>query len=96
MHLRLREPNIWYSARLKAEEPSLDITGVTLPGAPTIVAGSNGRVAWGFTNSMVDTSDVVILEPVDGDANRYQTPDGPKQLHRFEEPCARLAPRPKS
>ena len=64
MHLRLREPNIWYRARLKAEDPSLDITGVTLPGAPTIVAGSNGRVAWGFTNSMVDASDVVIRFPI--------------------------------
>ncbi len=85
MHLRLREPNIWYRARLRATEPSLDITGVTLPGAPTIVAGSNGRIAWGFTNSMVDTSDVVILAPADGDANRYRTPEGPKALLRFEE-----------
>jgi len=85
MHLRLREPNIWYRARLKLEDPSLDITGVTLPGAPTIVTGSNGRVAWGFTNSMVDTSDVVILEPAEGDANRYRTPVGPEELHRFEE-----------
>lgn len=85
MHLRLREPNIWYRARLKAEQPALDITGVTLPGAPAVVVGSNGRVAWGFTNSMVDTSDVVILEPVDGDANRYRTPDGPMPLRRFEE-----------
>ncbi len=85
MHLRLREPNIWYRARLKAKEPSLDISGVTLPGAPTIVAGSNGRIAWGFTNSMVDTNDVVVLESVDGDANRYRTPDGPKALRRLEE-----------
>ena len=85
MHLRLREPNIWYRARLKTEEPPLDITGLTLPGAPTIVVGSNGRVAWGFTNSMVDTSDVVILEPADGDVNHYRAPDGPKELHRFEE-----------
>ena len=85
MHLRLREPNIWYRARLKAQDPPLDITGVTLPGAPTVVAGSNGRVAWGFTNAMVDTSDVVILEPADGDATRYRTPEGPKELQRFEQ-----------
>ena len=92
MHLRLREPNIWYRARLIAEETRLDIAGVTLPGAPTIVAGSNGRIAWGFTNSEVDTSDVVILEPANGDANRYLTPDGPKALQRFEERlCATCA-----
>jgi penicillin amidase len=27
------------------------LNGVTLPGAPVLVAGSNGQVAWGFTNS---------------------------------------------
>jgi penicillin G amidase len=52
MHLGLRVPNIWYRARLVLDEgsghPALDITGITLPGAPTIVAGSNGQIAWGF------------------------------------------------
>ena len=68
MHLGLRAPNIWYRVRLiidGSDEPALKITGITLPGAPSIVAGSNGRVAWGFTNSYIDTSDVVVLEPTD-------------------------------
>ncbi|HZI73684.1 MAG TPA: penicillin acylase family protein, partial [Gemmatimonadales bacterium] len=77
MHLGLRVPNIWYRARLVLDDgsgrPTLDITGITLPGAPTIVAGSNGRIAWGFTNSYVDASDVVVLEPVDGNPNLYRT-----------------------
>jgi penicillin amidase len=89
MHLGLRVPNIWYRARLVLEgsdrEPPLDITGVTLPGAPNIVAGSNGTIAWGFTNSYVDTSDVVILEPAGGSAERYRTPEGPKDLKRADE-----------
>ena len=92
MHLGLRVPNIWYRARLVLEDgsgrPALDITGITLPGAPTIVAGSNGRIAWGFTNSYVDTSDVVVLEPVDGNPNLYRTPEGPKELSRVQERCA--------
>ena len=33
------------------------------PGVPAIVAGSNGRVAWGFTNSYGDFQDLVRLEP---------------------------------
>ena len=89
MHLTLRVPNIWYRARLKVDKAlgagAMDITGITLPGAPSIVAGSNGRVAWGFSNSCVDTSDVVVLESPDGDPNRYRTPDGPKELDRVEE-----------
>ena len=93
MHLGLRVPNVWYRARLVLEDgpgrPALDITGITLPGAPTIVAGSNGRIAWGFTNSYVDTSDVVVLEPVDGNPNLYRTPEGPKELSRVQERLCR-------
>ena len=38
------------------------VTGVTLPGLPLVVAGSNGRIAWGFANSYADTADIVIAE----------------------------------
>ena len=59
MHLDLGVPAVWYPARLRvtADAP-LDITGVTLPGTPAVAAGSNGQVAWGFTNSYGDFSDV--------------------------------------
>jgi penicillin amidase len=59
MHLNLRVPNVWYRARLivTGEQP-LELNGVTLPGAPLLVAGSNGYVAWGFTNSYGDWQDV--------------------------------------
>ena len=93
MHLGLRVPNVWYRARLVLEDgsgqPALDITGITLPGAPTLVAGSNGRIAWGFTNSYVDTSDVVVLEPIDGNPNLYRTPEGSKELSRVQERLCR-------
>jgi penicillin amidase len=58
MHLDLGVPAVWYPARLKLSgESALDITGVTLPGTPAVVAGSNGHVAWGFTNSYGDFTD---------------------------------------
>jgi penicillin amidase len=85
MHLGLRVPNTWYRARLIIKEgPSTvqDITGVTLPGTPTVIAGSNGRVTWGFTNAYIDTSDVILLEPVEGQPNSYWTNEGPKELVR--------------
>ncbi|MGH8285443.1 MAG: penicillin acylase family protein, partial [Steroidobacteraceae bacterium] len=63
MHLSSRVPAVWYRARLVVADAdpasSLDLNGVTLPGAPTLVAGSNGRIAWGFTNSYGDWQDVV-------------------------------------
>ncbi|MEE4273883.1 MAG: penicillin acylase family protein [Thermoanaerobaculales bacterium] len=84
MHLGLGIPNTWYRARLlwNDREGGKEITGVTLPGAPTIVAGSNTRVAWGFTNAYGDWTDLVILEPV-GDG--YQTPDGPRDFDVVHE-----------
>ena len=71
MHLALRVPNIWYRASLvwPAAQPSTAnpqpsvnrVTGVTLPGAPLVVAGSNGHIAWGFTNAYADVSDLVTI-----------------------------------
>jgi penicillin amidase len=62
MHLALRVPNIWFRARLryrdaKAPAGTVDMSGFTLPGLPLVVVGSNGHVAWGFTNSYIDTAD---------------------------------------
>ena len=42
--------------------PDARVTGVTLPGTPAVVAGSNGSVAWGFTNAYIDTGDLVEVE----------------------------------
>ncbi len=58
MHLDVGVPAIWYPARLRVSRaPTLDITGVTLPGTPAVAAGSNGGIAWGFTNSYGDFAD---------------------------------------
>jgi penicillin amidase len=68
MHLGLRAPNIWFRARLRYAEPTapdgkVDVAGFTLPGLPAVIVGSNTRVAWGFTNSYIDTADYAWLPP---------------------------------
>jgi len=78
MHLRLRVPNTWYRARLVVTGEGIDVAGVTLPGVPLVVAGSNGHVAWGFTNSYGDFQDLVAVEPEPGMPGRYLTADGPR------------------
>jgi penicillin amidase len=85
MHLGLRVPNTWYRARFVAEGDGVDVTGVTLPGLPAVVAGSNRRVAWGFTNSYGDFQDLVVIEPLPGDAGRYLSPEGPREFERITE-----------
>jgi penicillin amidase len=67
MHLGLRAPNLWFRARLRyadARVPGgrIDANGFTLPGLPALVVGSNGQVAWAFTNSYGDWADW-SLEP---------------------------------
>lgn len=76
MHLGLNTPNIYYRARLRIEGADpLDISGATLPGTPFVIAGSNTRVAWGFTNSYGDYTDAVVLRPGAKDGT-YATPEG--------------------
>ncbi|GAB3091079.1 penicillin acylase family protein [Lysobacter terrae] len=67
MHLGLRAPNIWFRAQLRYRDEHapggrVDIGGFTLPGFPFTVVGSNGHVAWAFTNSYVDTLDWAVQD----------------------------------
>ncbi len=90
MHLGLAVPNIWYRASIVCATPNgtRRVTGITLPGTPAIIAGSNGDVAWAFTNSEVDASDLVLLEFEDTARTRVRTPDGPRVLDRRVEVIA--------
>ncbi len=88
MHLELRVPNVWYRAMFvwpDADGREVRTVGVTLPGTPAMVVGSNTHVAWGFTNTEGDWSDLVVLEPAPKDPDSYLTPEGPKKLQRHGE-----------
>jgi len=52
-------PAVWYENHLVCEA-GFNVTGVTFPGIPYVVAGHNGRVAWGFTNGFADVQDLYI------------------------------------
>ena len=85
MHLSLDVPNIYYQARLVQEgEGARDVTGVTIPGAPFIIAGSNTRMAWGYTNSYGDWSDAVIVQPGERPGT-YRTPQGDRVFDEYVE-----------
>lgn len=62
MHLELMLPNYWYRAKITyCSEKGEDITlsGLTLPGLPATVVGSNGSISWGITNAYASTFDFV-------------------------------------
>ncbi|MBA4138587.1 MAG: penicillin acylase family protein [Opitutus sp.] len=86
MHLGLSVPQVWYRAELNwtdANGATQRVVGVTLPGAPTIAVGSNGAIAWGFTNSYVDTTDVVVIETY-ADL-QYRSPAGWRDIEERAE-----------
>ncbi len=83
MHLGLSVPNIWYRAALRYGD--VEISGVTLPGAPGVVAGSNGHVAWGLTNIGGDFLDLVRLELNPQKPDEYRTHAGWKRFEVVNE-----------
>ncbi|WP_180816958.1 penicillin acylase family protein [Arsenophonus endosymbiont of Aphis craccivora] len=68
MHLELMLPNYWYRAKItyctdKGE--NITLAGLTLPGLPATVVGSNGSIAWGLTNAYASTFDFIrTKEPI--------------------------------
>lgn len=85
MHLGLGVPNLWFRTSLHyvadknigtAAEVAVD--GVTLPGLPVTIIGSNGHVAWGYTNSQINLDDVFLLETLSD--QEYLSHLGPRQF----------------
>jgi penicillin G amidase len=91
MHLGHAVPNVWYRVALHFPTPAgeVRVVGVSLPGSPSISSGSNGRVAWGFTNAYIDTVDVVPLEVRQEDeAWQYRVPEGWEEFEEHHETLA--------
>jgi len=91
MHLSFAVPIIWYRAQLNyphsITKESVQVTGVSLPGAPVIVVGSNNKVAWGFTNAYIDTADWIKLaadEITVFEREQIPLPDGKSHEYSIE------------
>ena len=90
MHLDVTIPNYWYRAYMIWPDADglgtgRQLIGLTLPGTPAVIVGSNTKVAWGLTVSRIDGSDLVELEPVPENQDAYLTPQGPRPFERFTE-----------
>lgn len=85
MHLPLRTPSLWFRTRLIYPHPhrperTIDTNGVSLPGVPAIVVGSNRHIAWSFTNSYGDMADWVRIRVDPADSSRYRSAEGWKAV----------------
>ncbi len=73
-HLEASLPSVWYQMGLHCRAVSskcqYDVSGYTFAGMPGVVIGHNQNIAWGMTNSGVDTTDL-YLEKLSGDGYLY-------------------------
>ncbi len=92
MHLGLNLPHLWFKVRMSIgdgpDRAAWSAAGVSLPGLPFIVAGSNGDIAWGFTNAYGDFLDLIIVETDPADDNRYLIAGGSEAFTVHEETIA--------
>ncbi len=68
-HIAHSVPSVWYMIHLEA--PGMDVSGVSLPGAPTVIIGHNQRIAWGMTNTGPDVQDLYIERFNPANPNQY-------------------------
>ncbi|MGX5218440.1 penicillin acylase family protein [Pseudomonas segetis] len=57
-HLPLSLPSMWSFVQIRA--PKYQVAGVSIAGVPAVVAGFNGKVAWGMTMVMGDNQDIFL------------------------------------
>jgi penicillin amidase len=84
MHLGLMAPGIWYQMH-QVIEGELNVTGVSLPGAPYIIAGHNEDIGWGMTNVTVDDLDFYLETINPADSNQYLLDGEWKDMRIVEE-----------
>lgn len=68
-HLPLTLPSLWNFVHLRT--PKYQAAGISVAGVPAVVAGFNGKLAWGMTMVMADTQDF-FLERIRQEGGRLQ------------------------
>ncbi|MEZ5025145.1 MAG: penicillin acylase family protein [Chitinophagales bacterium] len=68
-HLGLNLPSIWYAVQLHC--PTINVEGVTIPGAPGVIIGHNENIAWSVTNAERDVINNYSVE-YNADKTKYK------------------------
>jgi penicillin amidase len=93
-HLDLTLPSIWFEVHLVVAD-TLDVYGVSFPGAPVVAIGFNRDVAWSFTNTGADAVDFYREELDDSlEPSRYRV-DGAwrpldSRIEEYRDPRGRV------
>ena len=86
MHLPFEMPAIIYRATLNITGGEAGpLSGITMPGFPFLVAGTNGEIAWGLTNAVIDSVDLIRLDQAGLPSTAYRMADGVKTFESERE-----------
>jgi penicillin amidase len=87
MHLPFDMPPIFYRATLDLAGHGSGgrLSGVTIPGFPFLLAGTNGKIAWGLANAAIDSVDLVRLDQAGLPPTAYRTAYGVKTFESERE-----------
>jgi penicillin amidase len=69
-HMPIVAPNLVYEAHLSVPGV-MNVMGVTLPGMPSVEAGFNDYIAWGFTNGGMDVLDIFVEQINPSNTSEY-------------------------
>ncbi len=86
MHLGLSVPTLWY--RIELNYGDTQAAGLTLPGTPLLIAGSNRHIAWGATNLTGDFLDLVRLDLNPANSGQYRVGDHWQDFDEYPETIA--------
>jgi penicillin amidase len=89
-HLQLPNPSIFYPTHLIVRNANggtdLDVLGITFPGIPGVILGSNGKLAWSATVSEHDVNDLyreAVVACPQGECVKFNATTVP--IETFEE-----------
>jgi penicillin G amidase len=87
MHLPYAMPATFYRATLEIGDmqPRTRLSGFTMPGFPFLVAGTNGRIAWGLANAAIDAMHLVRLDQTNLASHSYRTKEGVEEIQSERE-----------
>lgn len=83
MHLALSLPGLWFQNHLVGG--GYEVTGVSLPGAPSVLVGHNAHIAWGMTLAFIDCEDLYLEQMNPENPTQYRFRDQWLQAEVIEE-----------
>ncbi|MWV44650.1 penicillin acylase family protein [Paenibacillus sp. HJL G12] len=74
-HINHSNPSLWYQAHLvvsAGDKSKTNVIGASIPGVPGIALGHNDHIAWGVTNTKIDTQDLYIEKKDPNNKYKYE------------------------